>query len=108
MAEESFTIKTSTDTLEYDALQLRTWYAEYLKIGGKHSMTTYQNKINKFFEITHDAYIFGDLTKPDGSSWEGRGETYMYWMEECKLKQKEAARYFTSIDNVTSYTQFEV
>ena len=34
MAEESFTIKTSTDTLEYDALQLRTWYAEYLKIGG--------------------------------------------------------------------------
>lgn len=104
MEEESFKIKTSTMDFEYDALQLRTWYAEYLKLGGKHSMTTYQDKINKFFEITHDAYIFGDLTKPDGSSWEGRGETYMYWMKECKLQQKEADRYFTSIDNVTSYT----
>ena len=90
MEEKSFKIKTATMDFEYNAFQLHTWYAEYLKLGVKHSMTTYQDKINKFFEITHDIYIFGDATKPDGTFWDSRGESYLYWIKKCKLQQKEA------------------
>ena len=83
-------------------------YAEYLRVGGKATKPAYFKGLFAFYCYTLNAYVFGDLSKPDGSFWSLRSESlssFYKWAElEPDLGFQEGELISKSVINLGEYT----
>jgi hypothetical protein len=73
-------------------------------VGGKHDRETFGKNVQKFFDLTFNAYIHGDC-EPHGD----RDESFAKFVEHIKIgtprkARQEAMKYFRAVDHVHPYT----
>ena len=84
-------------------------YVGYLKRYGKNKVTPFtfaefQVILKSFYDFTLDAFVFGDLEKPDGTSWDSSQHAFDAWQEHHKLNRKTAEIIFRSNDDIEAYS----
>lgn len=75
-------------------------YKNYKELKGKHSFDTFLKNLEKFYEFTMRAYVWGEYDE-DGP--QSREEAYGLWVSYIK-SPKEADRYFEAVDNFSAYS----
>ena len=75
-------------------------FDNYKKSKGKHNFNTFCKNLEKFYEFTIDAYVFG-MYSEDGP--QSREEAYGLW-ENYIGSAKEASRYFRAVDDFSAYS----
>ena len=78
----------------------RKMYDNYKKSKGKHDFDTFCKNLEKFYEFTMDAYVWGMYTEGGPQS---REEAYSLW-EVHIGSSKEANRYFRAVDDFSAYS----
>jgi len=73
------------------------WHNEYARLGGKSTKKEYVQHLHKFFELTKEPYIDGNIIN------DTKAMAYAKWIIYIGGK-KEADRYFASVDNIMAYT----
>jgi hypothetical protein len=74
------------------------WFAEYRKLGGKHTKKVFLTNLDVFFDLTVDVFVGGDNPK-----FSSREDAMATWAKYLKCS-KEAEIYFHAVDNVMAYT----
>ena len=84
-------------------------YVGYLKRYGKHKITPFNFTefkviLKSFYDFTLNAYIHGDLEKPDGSYWESSSEAMQAWEQHHGLNDLTSNAVFRANDDVAGYS----
>ena len=59
---------------------------------------------SSFLKYTEEAFIGGNLEKPDGTSWASSDEAFQAWADHHKLKPRYAGLFFRAVDDVATYS----
>jgi hypothetical protein len=78
----------------------REIFDNYKKAKGKHDFETFCKNLEKFYEFTMNAYVWG-MYEEDGP--QSREEAYGLW-ESYIGSSREASRYFRAVDDFSAYT----
>ena len=83
-------------------------HAEYRKLGKRKvrpfTLPQFKKVLLSFYDFTLDAYVFGDLQKPDGTYWESSAASLDAWAAHHKLTELEVSVIFRANDNVEAYS----
>src|SRR5580704_14424207 len=94
--EIPYTTSQEIDELIADKNQVKKYFQAYQKIGGISNYNLFVKNLRNFFEITFDMFVNGLINPKYGLS---REECIMKWITHMK-DEKEAIRYFESVDSV--------
>ena len=83
-------------------------HAEYMRLGEKEvrsfTLPEFKEVLLSFYDFTLEAYIFGNLKRPDGTSWKTRSEALDTWAALHKFSDHEVYVFFRANDNIQSYS----
>ena len=84
-------------------------YVGYFKKYGKKKVTPFtfaefQVILKSFYDFTLDAFVSGDLEKPDGTRWESSQHAFEAWQEHHGLNSTTAGMIFRSNDDIEAYS----
>lgn len=78
----------------------REIFYNYKKAKGKHDFETFCKNLEKFYEFTLNAYVWGEYDEVGPQS---REEAYVLW-ENYIGSPREADRYFRAVDDFSAYS----
>ena len=83
-------------------------HAQYHRLGRNEvrsfTLPEFKEVLLSFYNFTLEAYIFGNLEKPDGTFWESSAEALNAWATLHKLTDTETSVFFRANDNIQSYS----